>query len=103
MMKSPELICAAGVIAVAVAAGARHTCALRGDARVTCWGDNTYGQLGATSNASTVLGQMGTNMTSLYMMTGGCKYGVRMDSVLQLLISFSSSSCGDLRPCAREA
>ena len=36
---------------VAVASGARHSCAIRGPA-VTCWGNNTYGQLGGSSSAA---------------------------------------------------
>jgi alpha-tubulin suppressor-like RCC1 family protein len=32
-----------------VAAGERHTCAVRPDGSAVCWGDNTYGQLGTGS------------------------------------------------------
>ena len=34
-------------VPIALAAGARHTCALAHDGRVLCWGDNTYLQLGS--------------------------------------------------------
>lgn len=35
-----------GSYVVSVVTGQSHTCALLGNGNVTCWGDNTYGQLG---------------------------------------------------------
>jgi alpha-tubulin suppressor-like RCC1 family protein len=35
-----------GVPAVSIAAGTSHTCAARGDGHVSCWGDDSKGQLG---------------------------------------------------------
>lgn len=35
--------------AIAIAAGERHTCALREAGTISCWGDNQYGQLGSDS------------------------------------------------------
>lgn len=36
-----------------IAAGYQHTCALRDDGRVLCWGHNKNGQLGISTNAGT--------------------------------------------------
>jgi Regulator of chromosome condensation (RCC1) repeat len=35
-----------GLTAAAVACGGYHTCAIRSDGSVVCWGSNTKGQLG---------------------------------------------------------
>ena len=39
---------------IAIVAGDSHTCALKADHTVVCWGDNCYGQLGdgTTTNRS---------------------------------------------------
>jgi alpha-tubulin suppressor-like RCC1 family protein len=42
---SPQLVEGLG-FAISVAAGAEHTCASIEDGTVSCWGDNTFGQLG---------------------------------------------------------
>lgn len=39
--------------AVDVAVGRGHACILRSNRQVSCWGDNTYGQLGLGNNIST--------------------------------------------------
>lgn len=39
--------------AVQISAGGYHACALLGDGTVTCWGNNTYGQLGLDSQTVT--------------------------------------------------
>src|SRR5947209_8648312 len=36
-----------GARLTSVSAGHGHTCAIKSDGTLTCWGDNTYGQLNA--------------------------------------------------------
>lgn len=43
---SPVQVAALGTDVVRVGAGGVHTCALKGDGTLWCWGDNQYGQLG---------------------------------------------------------
>jgi alpha-tubulin suppressor-like RCC1 family protein len=46
----------AGKFALQVSAGFRHACAVLTDRSVACWGDNSLGQLGTASRASSVSG-----------------------------------------------
>lgn len=62
--------CTFGV--VDVVAGASHTCALRGDGALKCWGDNSWGQLGQgdTSPRGDGVDQMGALLPPISLGTG---------------------------------
>jgi alpha-tubulin suppressor-like RCC1 family protein len=45
----------AGVVAIAVAAGYVHTCAVLNDGTVCCWGDNTLGQVGISGHTTVLI------------------------------------------------
>ena len=53
-----------GSVAVGVAAGDMHSCAILADGGMACWGHNDAGQLGVgnTKNVGAQAGQMGDNL-----------------------------------------
>jgi alpha-tubulin suppressor-like RCC1 family protein len=60
MWNSDKLVLgSAGNTATAIAAGMQHTCALRNDGAVVCWGYNAQGALG-TGNVAIVGNTVGT-------------------------------------------
>ena len=52
----------------AVAAGARHSCGVRINGTITCWGDNTYGQTEAPAGKFTAV-DSGSQLTSEHGIT----------------------------------
>ena len=60
--------------AVAITAGAYHTCAILDDESVSCWGRNTYGQIGdgttTNRNTPTQTSSLGTDRTAVAISTG---------------------------------
>jgi alpha-tubulin suppressor-like RCC1 family protein len=63
-----------GRTAVAISAGASHTCAILDDDSVSCWGDNWYGQLGDGTNTErnrpTQTSSLGTGRTAVAISPG---------------------------------
>ena len=63
-----------GRVAVAISSGSDHTCALLDDGSVSCWGDNTGGQLGdgTTTDRSTPTqtSNLGIGMTAVAISSG---------------------------------
>src|SRR5262249_17493988 len=55
-----------------VAAGSNHTCAVRADTSVACWGDNTDGQLGdGTTSAGRLVPGPVSNLTDAVAIAAG--------------------------------
>ncbi|MEZ4449791.1 MAG: hypothetical protein R3B09_09935 [Nannocystaceae bacterium] len=86
-----------GVIAVALATGDRHTCALLDDGKVKCWGYNGYGQLGLGDSKSRGKhpGEMGDSLP--YVDLGGDAVAISagLDSSCALLADNTLKCWGD--------
>ena len=61
-----------GIGIAQVSAGYSHTCILWNDGNISCWGDNTYGQLGigSTSDIGDEAGEMGSNLGLVELPSG---------------------------------
>lgn len=71
-------------VAPGVSSGGRHTCAVRPDASLWCWGANGYGQLGLGDTAyRTAPVQVGTDLDWASVSTGGLHTcGIHTDGTL---------------------
>lgn len=58
----------------AIAAGAAHSCALRGDGTVVCWGDDSSGQLGRGGAAAVNPVPMPAALTSIVAVAAGARH-----------------------------
>ena len=68
----PAIALGTGRTATAVTGGVSHTCALLDNAKVKCWGNNQYGQLGQgdTSTRGDAPSEMGDNLPVISLGTG---------------------------------
>ena len=87
--------------AVAVAAGAAHSCALRATGSVVCWGDNSFGALGdgtqsARSSPVPVLNPGGSTLAGVVAIAAGFNHtcAVRIDGTARCWGSKSAGKLG---------
>ena len=68
----PRVDLGTGKLAKALAAGSAHTCVVRTDGKVVCWGSNSAGQLGQgdTNNRGDNSGEMGSALAPVNLGTG---------------------------------
>ncbi len=84
-----------------ITAGFAHTCAVSAAGAVTCWGDNSFGQLGdgATADSATPVEVSGLNGKLL----GDADCSGRVDSVDAALVLQFDAGFFDALPCPENA
>lgn len=83
--------------AVAVAPGQVHTCALRADGTVRCWGSNTFGQLGDNTTTARVTPVLVSGLTNATAIGAGQAHScaLRADGTVRCWGSNSFGQLGD--------
>ncbi len=76
----PAVNLGTGRSALAIAAGAGHTCAVLDNNAVKCWGRNSYGQLGLgdTNHRGDTAGEMGDSLPAVNLGTGRSALAIAM-------------------------
>jgi alpha-tubulin suppressor-like RCC1 family protein len=68
---APLRIVVSSVVATQVSAGGFHTCALRNDGAVECWGEGDHGELGNGASANSSSPVMVSNLTNVTQVSAG--------------------------------
>ena len=78
-------------------AGGSHTCAVRADGTVACWGDNSYGQLGDGTNVDSTAPVAVTGIANAISISSGFNYtcAARSDNSVACWGANGSGQLGD--------
>src|SRR3546814_3892555 len=92
----PSIDLGNGRIAIAIAAGALHSCALLDDNSVKCWGSNSHGQLGQGDNTNRGDGpdEMGDNLPAIALGTDFTAKSIAAGSYHTCVLSSAGEEIG---------
>ena len=77
----PTAVRGLGADTLAIAAGYRHTCALKADGTTQCWGSNSFGQLGDGSTTDRFVGVTVSALTDVIAVAAGSSHTCALTSV----------------------
>jgi alpha-tubulin suppressor-like RCC1 family protein len=81
--------------AIGIAAGQGHTCAIRRDGAVTCWGYNEYGQLGDGSQVERTMPVKVSGLAHASIISAGASHSCALVGEGQI-ICWGDASAGQL-------
>jgi len=82
--------------AIEIGTGADHSCVVNNDETVSCWGSNTYGELGNGSNLNSTIGVLVSNLTQAHTIGVGANHTCALVGASNLPVCWGENTYGQL-------